>query len=140
MSDEAKFVMTTIAGLLTGGLIQAFFNRRKTASDAYSIMVEALVKGVNALGDSTVDIKGMIDMLVELPQLKSQLRTAQTEIAELQRQSSFWISFGRKYYDGSMILHAQVLRINVEQPEFEPGKFPTGPLTHGTLGSGAVAQ
>lgn len=133
MSDAVAVALITLCSMALGGLIQGWFNRRKTNGDAYGALMDALSKGGEAIGKGNQTIEDLLGMLVELPQLRSQLRTAQDRISVLERQSSFWISFARTYYDGSRKLHAQVLRLAVEQPEFEPGKFPTGPLSTGSV-------
>lgn len=147
MSDDVKFVITVIAGMLTGGFVQSWFNRRKTASDAYSVLVDALIKSSDAVikssdavGDSGMTIKGMIDLLVELPQLKSQLKEAQDKISALEKQSIFWMSFSRNMRDGALA-NAEYIRKLDHIPPFEPPtKFPTGPISFGPIPTGGAAQ
>lgn len=50
-------------------------------------------------------------------------------ISEQERRMSFWVSFARANWEGSRKLHAQLVRLNIEPPEYTPlDKFPTGPL------------
>ena len=120
MSDEAKFIITVVAGLLSGGLIQSWFNRRKTASDAYNVLLDALNKSGQTIDD-------LFGMLAEVPQLKSQLKTAQDEIKSLKRQSDFCISLSRTMHGGA-VANADYIRKLEHIPPFEPPKFPSGPL------------
>lgn len=66
MNEELKFIVGTVAGLLTGGLIQAWFNRRKTNSDAYSTLLDALQKSGQTIDD-------LFGMLAEVPRLRQEL-------------------------------------------------------------------
>lgn len=132
MSDAVVVALIAFLSTLTGAGIQAWFNRRKINSDAYSAIVDALLKSSDALGKSGQTIEGFLEMLAELPQLKSQLRVAQDRITIIERQSAFWLSLSRTLHTGAQA-NADYIKKLEHVPPFEPGKFPTGPLSAGVI-------
>lgn len=99
-------------------------NQRKSGSDAYSTLLDALQKSGQTIED-------LFNMLAEVPQLRSELKAAQSDLASFRRQSAILVSFAREHWSGSRKLHAQVVRLH-EDPDFIPAeKFITGPLVDG---------
>lgn len=121
MSDDVKFIITTAVGLFTGGIIQAWFGRRKSNSDAYSTLLDALQKSGQTIED-------LFTQLAEVPQLRSELKIAQSDLSILKKQFVIMISFARVHWLGSQKLYEQVVKLD-EKPAFVPDdKFPTGPI------------
>jgi hypothetical protein len=104
-------------------------NLRKAASEPYAILIEALNKSGHTIDD-------LFGMLADVPQLRTDLSIAQSNIVELtdslkrtNRRADFFVDFARTNWLGAQA-NAKYIRDNhFETPPYvPPDKFPTGPL------------
>ena len=123
----AQLITTIIVAFPVYFLLRA--NLRKVSSEPYAILLEALNKSGHTIDD-------LFKMLAEVPQLKSDLATAQVNIKELtaslsktNRRADFFVDFARTNWLGAQANAEYIKQNHNEKPPYEPpAKFPTGPL------------